>query len=191
MSIDKHTTIKLGDRNIVKIKIGDSVIWEKKTEPVDETNYLYIENTYSGENTITFTTKKEYRPSSNKYSYKVEYSTDKRNWSIITFDTTTPQTVTISEGEKLYLRNDSGFFNYRYGNDKYMTTINTSEKCKVGGNKNTLLNYNEEIVEIRKKNGCFTQLFYNATNITDVSNLVMPATTLAEYSYYSMFSSCK
>ena len=191
MRIDKNTTIKLGDKNIVRIKIGDSVIWEKKTEPVDETNYLYIENTYSGENTITFTTKKEYRPSSNKYSYKVEYSTDKRNWSIITFDTTTPQTVTISEGEKLYLRNDSGLFNYRDGNDKYMTTINTSQKCKVGGNINTLLNYNEEIVDISGKNGCFTELFRNATNITDVSNLVMPATTLAVSCYYSMFSSCK
>ena len=186
MRIDSNTTIKLGDRNIVKIKRGDVVIWEKNT-----VDYFYIENTYAGENTITFTTKKEYRPTSDEYSNQVEYSTDKRNWSIITFDTTTPQTVTISEGEKLYLRNDSGFFNYRWGNDKYMTTINTSQKCKVGGNINTLLNYNEEIVDISGKYGCFSNLFYNATNITDVSNLVMPATTLERFCYYSMFSGCK
>ena len=191
MRIDKNTTIRLGNRNIVKVKLGDVVIWQKTTEPVVGPDYLYIENTYAGENTITFTTKKEYNPSSNKYSDKVEYSTDKRNWSIITFDTTTPQTVTISEGEKLYLRNDSGLFNYRDGNYKYITTINTTQKCKVGGNINTLLNYNEEIVDISGKDGCFTELFRNATNITDVSNLVLPATTLANSCYYSMFSSCK
>ena len=192
MRIDKNTTIRLGNRNIVKVKLGDVVIWQKTTEPEPVgPDYLYIENTYAGENTITFTTKKEYNPSSNKYSDKVEYSTDKRNWSIITFDTTTPQTVTISEGEKLYLRNDSGLFNYRDGNYKYITTINTTQKCKVGGNINTLLNYNEEIVDISGKDGCFTELFRNATNITDVSNLVLPATTLANSCYYSMFSSCK
>ena len=191
MRIDKNTTIRLGNRNIVKVKLGDVVIWQKSTGPVVGPDYFYIENTYAGENTITFTTKKEYGPSSDKYSDKVEYSTDKRNWSIITFDTTTPQTVTISEGEKLYLRNDSGLFNYRSGNYKYMTTINTTQKCKVGGNINTLLNYNEEIVDISGKEGCFTELFRNATNITDVSNLVMPATTLAESCYYSMFSGCK
>ena len=191
MRIDKNTTIRLGDRNIVKIKKGDVVIWQKTTEPVEGPDYFYIENTYAGENTITFTTKKEYSFPSGTYSDKVEYSTDKRNWSIITFDTTTPQTVTISEGEKLYLRNDSGLFNYRSGNYKYITTINTTQKCKVGGNINTLLNYNEEIVDISGKEGCFTELFRNATNITDASNLVMPATTLAESCYYSMFSGCK
>ena len=192
MRIDKNTTIRLGDRNIVKIKIGDVVIWQKTTEPEPVgPDYFYIENTYAGENTITFTTKKEYNFPSGTYSDKVEYSTDKRNWSIITFDTTTPQTVTISEGEKLYLRNDSGLFNYRDGNYKYITTINTTQKCKVGGNINTLLNYNEEIVDISGKDGCFTELFRNATNITDVSNLVLPAITLAKSCYYSMFSSCK
>ena len=46
MRIDKNTTIRLGDRNIVKIKIGDSVIWQKTTEPepVEGPDYFYIES---------------------------------------------------------------------------------------------------------------------------------------------------
>ena len=81
MRIDKNTTIKLGDKNIVRIKIGDSVIWEKKTV-VDETDYFYIENVDTSDGEITFTTSKRYTPTSGKYAEKIEYSSDKTNWII-------------------------------------------------------------------------------------------------------------
>ena len=68
MRIDKNTTIRLGDRNIVKVKIGDSVIWQKQQ---DNTDYLYIQNTYSGSNTITFTTTQSGTPASGTYATSV------------------------------------------------------------------------------------------------------------------------
>ena len=191
MRIDKNTTIRLGDRNIVKIKIGDNVIWEKKMEP--EIDYFYIENTYAGENTITFTTVK---PSSNppsyaKYAEKIEYSTDKRNWNTLTFNTSTPKTITIESGEKLYLRNDSGGFNY-YNIIQYYTNINTSQNFVIGGNINTLINYNDvDNVSLKGDYGCFYKLFYNVKYITDASNLIIPSTTIVGNYCREMFSGCK
>ena len=191
MRIDKNTTIRLGNRNIVKIKIGDSVIWQKSTEPVVGPDYFYIENTYAGENTITFTTSQMGTPNSyNKYAKKIEYSTDKKNWNTLTFNTSTPQTVTINTGEKIYLRNDSGGFNY-YQFVSFYTKINTSQNCVVGGNINTLINYNDaDNVSLKGDYGCFYMLFRNAKNITDASNLIIPSTNIVESYCREMFSGC-
>ena len=189
MRIDKNTTIKLGERNIIKIKIGDRVIWEKKTEP--EIDYFYIENTYAGENTVTFKTYKSGTlPSYSKYAEKIEYSTDKRNWNTLTFNTSTPQTITIESGEKLYLRNDSGGFNY-YDNISYYTNIRTSQNCVIGGNINTLINYNDvDNVKLTGDYGCFYKLFYSAVYITDASNLIIPSTTIKNSYCMEMFHYC-
>ena len=186
MRIDSNTTIRLGDRNIVKIKRGDVVIWEKNT-----VDYFYIENAYAGENTITFKTYKSDTPPSNaKYAKKIEYSTDKRNWNTLTFNTSTPQTINIKSGEKLYLRNDSGGFNY-YDFIQYYTNINTSQNCVIGGNINTLINYNDvDNASLKGDYGCFYKLFYKTTNITDASNLVIPSTNIKKAYCREMFSDC-
>ena len=191
MRIDKNTTIRLGDRNIVKIKIGDVVIWQKTTEPEPVgPDYFYIENTYAGENTITFTTTQSGTPNSYTYAKSVEYSTDKKNWNTLTFNTSTPQTITIGVGEKLYLRNDSGAFNY-YEYASFYTKINTSQNCVVGGNINTLINYNDaDNVSLIGYYGCFYMLFKNAKNITDASNLIIPSTNIVESYCREMFSGC-
>ena len=192
MRIDKNTTIRLGNRNIVKVKLGDVVIWQKTTEPVVGPDYFYIENVDTSDGEITFTTTKRYTPTSGKYAEKIEYSSDKANWNTINFNTTTPQTVTIKSGEKVYLRNDSGFFNFiLYNGYEYTTTINTTKKCVVGGNLNSLLDYNNlDNIDISKKESCFSKLFYNATNIIDASILIIPSTTLASSCYKSMFYGC-
>ena len=191
MRIDKNTTIRLGNRNIVKVKLGDVVIWQKTTEPEPVgPDYFYIENTYAGENTITFTTAQMGTPHSYTYAKSVEYSTDKKNWNTLTFNTSTPQTITIGVGEKLYLRNDSGAFNY-YDFVSFYTKINTSQNCVVGGNINTLINYNDaDNVSLRGYYGCFYMLFKNAKNITDASNLIIPSTTITEKYCREMFSGC-
>ena len=190
MRIDKNTTIRLGNRNIVKVKLGDVVIWQKTTEPVVGPDYFYIENVDTSDGEITFTTIKNYTPTSGKYAEKIEYSSDKTNWNTINFNTTTPQTAIIKSGEKVYLRNDSGFFNFILYSNEYTTTINTTKKCVVGGNLNSLLDYNNlDNIDISGKKGCFEKLFYNATNIIDASNLVM-LSTLVDSCYNSMFYGC-
>lgn len=191
MRIDKNTKIYLGQREIVKIKKGNDVIWEGESSPVVEPDYFYVENTYNGSNTITFTTTKSNSPSSDVYTDRIEYSKDKLNWTTLTFDISTPQTVTINSGEKLYMRNNSGVFNYDSFPNNYTTSIDASQSCILGGNINTLLDYNNaNNSSLTGKSGCFYSLFKNNSHITDASSLVLPTTTLVNNYYTYMFQNC-
>lgn len=157
----------------------------------NEPDYLYIENTYNGINTIYFSTiQSGIHPSSDKYSNQVEYSTDKVNWTTLTFNPSTPQTVTINTGEKLYLRNDTGVFNYYNGNaNTYNTNINVSRSNIIGGNINTLLDYkNPDTVPL--SHSCFFGLFRDNMATTDVSGLKFGNKTLITGCYREMFTNC-
>ena len=208
--------ITIGGKDVNKIRINGEVVWQKEVEPVDA-DYLYIENTYNGTNTIYFfTTQSGIHPSSDKCSNQVEYSTDKVNWTTLTFNPSTPQTVTINTGEKLYLRNDTGVFNYYNGSaNTYNTNINVSRSNIIGGNINTLLDYkNPDTVPLSHScffglfrdniattdvsglkfgnktlsTGCYREMFYNCSKITNGAEL--PATTLAESCYYGLYKNC-
>ena len=176
-------SITIGGKDVNRIRISGEVVWEKKVEP----DYLYIENVDESDCELSFTTNSSTTlPPSDKYTNKVEFSTDKETWTTWNFDTA--NTLTIPIGGKVYLRNNSGVFSY-YGTDGYyyLTSIKTTMKCNVGGNLNTLLNYNEEILDISDKRSCFRRLFIGA-KIVDASKLVMPATTLSQYCYADFFS---
>ena len=176
-------SITIGGKDVNKIRINGEVVWQKEVEP----NYLYIENVDESDCELSFETYTSTTlPPSDKYTNKVEFSTDKETWTTWNFDTA--NTLTIPIGGKVYLRNNSGVFSY-YGTDGYyyLTSIKTTMKCNVGGNLNTLLNYNEEILDISDKRSCFRRLFIGA-KIVDASKLVMPATTLSQYCYADFFS---
>ena len=208
--------ITIGGKDVNKIRINGEVVWEKEVEPVDA-DYLYIENTYNGTNTIYFfTTQSGIHPSSDKYSNQVEYSTDKVNWTTLTFNPSTPQTVIINTGEKLYLRNDTGVFNYYNGSaNTYNTNINVSRSNIIGGNINTLLDYkNPDTVPLSHScffglfrdniattdvsglkfgnktltTGCYREMFYNCSKL--INGPALPATTLSDSSYNAMFKNC-
>ena len=188
MRIDKNTTIRLGDRNIVKIKIGDSVIWQKTTEPVVGPDYFYIESLGDG-NTISVINK------GNGYTDNVtptlEYSTDKNTWNTITFDWTngehtTELPVKLNTGGKMYFRNDTRKFSNSY--DKYIT-FSSSVSSNVGGDIRTLSNYLDVNNETKPQSYMFAILFHN-NKIVNASNLRLSYTTLADYCYYGMFASC-
>lgn len=172
----------IGGKDVNKIRINGEIVWEK-VEP----DYLYIENVDESDCELSSTTYTSTTlPPSDKYTNKVEFSTDKETWTTWNFDTA--NTLTIPKGGKVYLRNNSGVFSY-YGTDGYyyITSIKTTTKCNVGGNLNTLLNYNEEILDISDKRSCFRRLF-KGSKIVDASKLVMPATTLSAYCYAEFFS---
>ena len=189
MRIDKNTTIKLGDRNIIKIKKGDSVIWEKKTEP----DYFYVENTYAGGNTISVKQTITGSPDSSLYAKTLQYSKDKTNWSTITLSSTA-HTITLNQGEKVYFRGNEGVLNY-YANDgaiQAITNILGTQTHTIGGNINTLVNYitPNKLTLIQ---GVFAGLFQNNTTITSAENLTLQPSSddsLPTFAYYLMFSGC-
>ena len=189
MRIDKNTTIRLGDRNIVKIKIGDSVIWQKTTEPVVEPDYFYIESLGDG-NTVSVVNKGN--GNTDNVTPTLEYSTDKNTWNTITFDWasgehTTELPVTLNTGEKMYFRNDTRKFSN--SSSKYIS-FSSTVLSNVGGDIRTLSNYLNVDNETTVQSYMFQRLFYYNEYIVDASNLRLPYTTLADYCYSNMFDNC-
>ncbi len=189
MRIDKNTTIRLGNRNIVKIKIGDSVIWQKSTEPVVGPDYFYIESLGDG-NTISV--KNEGNGSTDNVTPTLEYSTDKNTWNTITFDWTsgkhtTELPVKLNTGGKMYFRNDTRKFSNNY--NKYIT-FSSSVSSNVGGDIRTLSNYLDVDNETIPQSYMFCRLFNSNKYIVDASNLRLSYTTLSSYCYIYMFQGC-
>ena len=189
MRIDKNTTIRLGDRNIVKIKIGDSVIWQKNSEPVEGPDYFYIESLGDG-NTLSVVNKGN--GNTGGVTPTLEYSKDKNTWNTITFDWTngehtTELPVKLNTGEKMYFRNDTRKFSVSYNK---CITFSPSVSSNVGGDIRTLSNYLDVDSETKPQTYMFRSLFENNQYIVDASNLRLPYTTLAEYCYGYMFNGC-
>ena len=190
MRIDKNTTIRLGNRNIVKVKLGDVVIWQKTTEPEPVgPDYFYIESLGDG-NTISV--KNKGNGNTTNVTPTLEYSTDKNTWNTITFDWTngehtTELPVKLNTGEKMYFRNDTGKFSNDY--DKYIT-FSSSVSSNVGGDIRTLSNYLDVNSETTPQSNMFYGLFYENKYIVDASNLRLSYTTLAINCYQQMFQGC-
>ena len=207
MRIDKNTTIRLGGRNIVKVKLGDVVIWQKTTEPVVEPDYFYIESLGDG-NTVKLITYLRNTSSSSYLTPTIEYSTDKQNWTTITFDWSTTDIkninipVVLNTGDKMYFRNDTGKFSRTiYESSSYETsyitfTTDWNGRVNVGGDIRTLINY-RNVDNTILEDGMFSNLFshtygsnHNTARIVDASNLILPFTQMTPYCYYSMFDGC-
>ena len=78
--------ITIGGKDVNKIRINGEVVWQKEVEPVD-VDYFYVENTYSGGNTISIKQTITGDPDSSLYAKTLQYSKDKTNWSTITLST--------------------------------------------------------------------------------------------------------
>ena len=187
----KIIDIILDEKNVVKIQDETTlkVLWEKTTPTPPENEYFYIENTYNGNNTITLTTTKYKTPSSN-YSTTVQYSKDKENWTNLTFSTSTPKTISMSIGERVYFRNDNGKFNYTDGSNWYYTTFTATNSHIVGGNIVSLLKYTNMETFTLTKQGCLEHLFEGDESLTDSRNLIFPNTTSSSC-YSTMFRNCR
>ena len=209
----KIININISNKNVQKIVdiLTDKIIFEK-TKPENE--YFYIENTYGGSNIISLKT----TICSNitgSHATQLQYSKDKETWTTITLSGT--NTIPMNSGERVYFRNDSGGFNWysdSNSEDRFYTQIKCSNNHKVGGNINSLLDYNNYNVAITPY--CFFELFYKNEYLTDASELIfsktslaigcyswmfwdctsltsapkLPSTTLARYCYNSMFNGC-
>ena len=183
----KITDINISNKNVQKIVdiLTNKIIFEKK-KPVSN-EYFYIENTYNGSNTISLKTTIGGTNITGSHATQLQYSKDKETWTTITLSGT--NTIPMNSGERVYFRNDSGVFNwYKNSEDRFYTQIKCSNNHKVGGNINSLLDYNNYNVAITPY--CFYQLFYGNKYLTDASELIFSKTSLAPYCYSSMFNGC-
>lgn len=183
----KITNINISNKNVQKIvdELTGKIIFEKTSS----NEYFYIENTYNGSNTISLKTTIGGTNITGSHATQLQYSKDKETWTTITLSGT--NTIPMNSGERVYFRNDSGGFNwYNDSNsqDRFYTQIKCSNNHKVGGNINSLLDYNNYNVAITPY--CFYQLFYRNEYLTDANELIFSKTSLADYCYQNMFTSC-
>ena len=183
----KIININISNKNVQKIVdiLTDKIIFEK-TKPVSN-EYFYIENTYDGSNTISLVTTVGTAEITGPHATQLQYSKDKKTWTTIALNGT--NTILMLLGERVYFRNDSGGFNWcKDFNDSFYTQIKCSNNHKVGGNINSLLDYNNYNVAITPY--CFYKLFYKNEYLTDANELIFSKTTLASECYRSMFQGC-
>ena len=177
MTIDKNTKIRLGNRNIVKVKKGNVVIWESQsTPPVVEPDYFYVENTYAGTNTISLRDNE-----SSILMGDLQYSKDKETWTTFT-PSTTALNISLNQGEKLYIRGSGNRGGARL-------KISGSQSHIVGGNINTLIKYDDPN-NVTLSQNAFSELFEGDGNLTGTSSLTLPSTVLAVNCYMNMFFNC-
>lgn len=70
-------------------------------------DWLCFTNTYDGTNTVKITL------SNNATAPSLEYSMDGENWTTLTFSSTESATISLEDGEKVYIRGDNP--DYEYG----------------------------------------------------------------------------
>ena len=95
--------------------------------------------------------------------------------------------ATLNKGDKLLVKGE----NSTYATDSYYNQFNTTKQFEAKGNIMALVNGDsfanaDELTE----SYTFGYLFYQCTGLTSVENLVLPATTLADYCYQYMFKGC-
>jgi hypothetical protein len=115
---------------------------------------------------------------------KMQYSLDKRNWFELEPYEPTPS---INTGEKIYLKRrfiTPGLFEMMY---MPLTNIFCDYQYNLSGNCNSIL-FGDSGGDLF--DGCFYELFAHNSGLVNISKSFLPATTLAEYCYQYMFSSC-
>ena len=168
----------------------------------NKNEYFYIENKYNGTNKIYLKTRTSYsKPDTGEFAKTIQYSKDKKTWTTINLNyeytvgsiqltTVTNLTLSLNKGEKVYFRNDNGYFCYLVGGiGRHSHMFSSDENIKVGGNIKSLLNY-KDMNGTKLKKGCFNNMFSGAEYLSDAKNLIMNDMNLAENCYHSLFENC-
>ena len=167
----------------------------------NKNEYFYIENKYNGTNKIYLKTQTSYsKPDTGEFAKTIQYSKDKKTWTTIDLNyeytvggspltTVTNLTLSLNKGEKVYFRNDNGYFCYMGSSGRHSHMFSSDENIKVGGNIKSLLNY-KDMNGTKLKNGCFNNMFSGAEYLSDAKNLILNDTNLAESCYHSLFEGC-
>ena len=139
-----------------------------------KTASLFCVTSLADNNEITFANTKL-----GAFADNVEYSTDNaETWNQLTADTV----ITLGNAETVYFRN---YTKEVYSEAMGTNVLKTSDSYSIGGNITALFYPGGDLPAY-----AFKEAFENDTNLITASALTLPATTLAESCYNSMFSGC-
>ena len=122
----------------------------------------------------------------------IDYKLNNGEWVSITSNTgSSAPTIEVNSGDKIQFRGNNAQCG---GNDRWTILYNSfgsSASFEIEGNIMSLI-YGDDF----KNNSTissgytFVELFSKCVNLVSAENLVLPATTLADYCYYGMFQNC-
>ena len=119
----------------------------------------------------------------------IDYKLNDGEWTSITYNTgSSAPTITVNPGDKLQLRGN----NAQYGIDYFTySSFGGSALFEIEGNIMSLI-YGDDFKNklTISSTYAFYGLFKDCTNLVSAKNLVLPATTLANYCYNNMFYGC-
>ena len=152
---------------------------------VDYTDYMTLSALGDGEITITIPA-----AINSSYATSLSYSKDKSTWNETLIDDT-EQTISIpvTSGENVYLKGIAK----QLGKYKSFININSTANINASGDTMSLLygdDYKDKVAFPSGSTYTFAYLFNGNTHLISAENLILPATTLAEYCYYNMFYGC-
>ena len=121
-------------------------------------------------------------------SKTIDYKLNNGNWVSITA-TTAGVKINVNTGDKIRFRSSNT--SYSDNASSYSTFGSSTASFEVEGNIMSLINpTNFATATTLGSKYTFNGLFNGCTGLTSAENLVLPATTLAEGCYYSMFTNC-
>lgn len=115
----------------------------------------------------------------------IDVSTDGRNWETKTSSTAGTTLTTLDNGEKLFVRGVTS----SYSNGTYYHYFEATGNFALEGNIMSMLYGDSFEGQTALPSGTYTfyRMFYYKSTLSDISNLVMPATTLRQGCYERMF----
>lgn len=178
--VNSQFTMPAGDVTVTGTFVQDVVPYEEQ--------YFTIESE-ADNNTITITLGGENPDYTSRNPFSVS-SDGGSTWTTIVLDQGDyGYSATLNEGDKLLIKSSNTTFSINEDD----SMITSSGNFKVYGNIMSLLygdNFANQTSFPADSTQNFRQLFYYCNNLSDASNLVLPATTLTGECYSKMFYYC-
>ena len=176
------TDAKLGTTTLGSIYLGSTKLWPLSNIDYSQ-EYLTIES-LADNNTITWTF-----TGSAPIQNVIYWSKNGTSWtSAIASTSDTPVSLaTLNKGEKMYLKGENT--KYASSTSKY-SHFNSDAKFNISGNIMSLI-YGDNFIGHTTLPSAysFVSIFSNS-KVYDAYNLILPATTLTNSCYRSMFNGC-
>ena len=176
LNIDK---LYIGSLNVNKIYLGEELVYP--SEPVHDYSKDYL--TFK----ITSVGNIKWKSSNSALTRTIEYKLNEGNWTSIT-SSTGGTTIPVAKGYTVQFRGNNDTYST---NRTSITFSGTTAGFIAEGNIMSLINSTNfsGLTELTTAY-TFVNLFQNCTGLTDASNLILPATTLANGCYSRMFQGC-
>lgn len=178
------TKIYAGSIEISKAYLGDEQVYPSSTPPTPSYDMpLTFEIIDSGNIMLKY--------DGDTSGKTIQYSKNGGEWTNATFASGSGFTISVVSGDTLQFRgNNDSYYEFDGWNLGYHSWFDSTAHFNAKGNIMSLINYNFDTLVDFFETNCFYRLFRNCTKLTNVENLLLPATGLTENCYYGMFDGC-